>query len=668
MACFYHGSVQDFLDQENENLLSRLAVAYAKRGYVSQYSDQTLTWQRDLRLLRKALEECASQSNYARQWGLLLEFSIPRKELRIDIVLLIRNVVVAIEAKTGRAGSDAKRQIEEYAMLLHYFHKATADRRVVPIIVSRDVINPVSDFSNGSTSYPQMASYWVTSAIRTSWKQLPALLISLEKPLDEQISSAHWNDSAYFPVPSIIEAALRLRSGLAIREIAQSEASEHEIEKVRHKIQRYVDLARQESKHSICFLTGVPGSGKTLVGLALAHSEENKGNPIHFMSGNGPLVKVLQHLFTQESMRTGSKATEARAEARTLIENVHVFARYHVDDNPGPPSNHAIIFDEAQRAWNRDQNWKKFRRDFSEPEMLLRIMERHKDWAAAVALVGGGQEINDGEAGLEEWGRALSKSKRAWVIYASPEVLLGGPSTAGHRLFDDNPNAKQVVTDSTLHLRTSNRSLRAERLATWVNHVLDGHAEKAASLSIATKFPILLSRDLQQTRLKLCQQKIGNTRYGLIGSSGALRLRAEGLEPSSSFHADYPWEHWYLGDETDVRSSYTCEVFATEFEIQGLELDWVGLCWGGDFVWSEREGWQLRILRQGTPSTWKPIKRIEKQIYRRNAYRVLLTRARQGMVLFVPRGNSDDPTLQPDEFEATAQYLVRCGVTPLGSD
>jgi hypothetical protein len=214
------------------------------------------------------------------------------------------------------------------------------------------------------------------------------------------------------------------------------------------------------------------------------------------MSGNGPLVKVLQHLFTQESRSRGANATNARIEARTLLENVHVFARYHMDDNLRNPSNHAIIFDEAQRAWNRAQNKKKFNRDYSEPEMLLGIMERHPDWAAVIALVGGGQEINDGEAGLEEWGKALAQSAKQWVIYASPEVLEGGPSTAGHRLFDDSTQKKEVLTNSELHLRTSNRSLRAEKLAIWVNHVLDGSADEAPALRIADKFPLFISRNL----------------------------------------------------------------------------------------------------------------------------------------------------------------------------
>jgi hypothetical protein len=489
--------------------------------------------------------------------------------------------------------------------------------------------------------------------------------MAVENSQEGQIFAEAWDDSSYFPVPSIVEAALALKSGLSIREIAHSEASEHEIEIVGDAIQGYVDQARAEQHHAICFLTGVPGSGKTLVGLSLAHSDENRVDAIHFMSGNGPLVQVLQYLFTQESIRGGAKAPQARAEAKTLIENVHVFARYYTEDESDPPSNHAVIFDEAQRAWNQAQNLKKFRRDYSEPEMLLRIMERHQDWAVVVALVGGGQEINDGEAGLEEWGRALIGSAKDWVIYASPEVLEGGASTAGHRLFDDPSKQKEVRTSTALHLRTSNRSLRADQLATWVNLVLEGDAEKAVALRITAKFPIFLSRNLNQTRSKMREQGIGVNRYGLVGSSGAARLRAEGLEPSSTFHAEYPWEHWYLASETDVRSSYRCEVFATEFEIQGLELDWIGICWGGDFVWNESQGWQLRRLLQGRQSKWSAIKNAEKRVYRRNAYRVLLTRARQGMIIFVPRGNVDDPTNLPNDFEGTAQYLLRCGVTPL---
>ncbi len=388
---------------------------------------------------------CSEHSQSAGRWGAILEFSIPRKEKRIDLVLLVRDTVVIVEAKSGDIGSAAKQQLETYALLLHYFHKGSANRRIVPILVSPQATEPDFVAFNQREFFPQMSSYWIAPVMNCSWENLSATLLNIEGHGGDQISEQQWESSPYFPVPSIIDAATALSSGLSIREIALHEASEHEIEEVRRTIQGYMDTARNERQHAICFLTGVPGSGKTLVGLGLAHSSENKENPIHFMSGNGPLVKVLQHLFTQESMRKGTRANEAKEHARTLIENVHIFARNYTDDDNRAPSNHAIIFDEAQRAWNRAQNMKKFKRDYSEPEMLLRIMGRHQDWCFVVALVGGGQEINDGEAGLKEWGRALRDSKTDWTIYASPEVLVGGPSTAGHKLFADGVINRGII-------------------------------------------------------------------------------------------------------------------------------------------------------------------------------------------------------------------------------
>ena len=646
-------------------ILARLSSEYARRGFTSQYTDQTLTWERDIRSLRQALTHCTQRDQNAANWGILLEFSIPRKEMRIDFVLLINDQIAIIEAKSGSDFFQAKRQIEEYALLLHYFHKASNDHRIIPIIVSPAANEPNLDALNQSEMFSQLAVYWISKVVLTPWESLALVLSAIADSGTTQIDLKMWDESPYHPVPSIIEAAIALRTGLSIREIAHSEASEHEIGEVGQTIQNFVDQARYKGQHIICFLTGVPGSGKTLVGLSLAHSHENQANAIHFMSGNGPLVKVLQHLFTQEGLRDGANTVMARTRAKTLIENVHVFARNYMEDDSRPPSNHAIIFDEAQRAWNSAQNKKKFNRDYSEPEMLLGIMERHPEWAAVIALVGGGQEINDGEAGLEEWGRALAKSQKDWVIFASPEVLNGGPSTAGHRLFDKNGNQAKIQTDSSLHLRTSNRSIRAEKLAIWVNLVLDGDAEEAASLRITERFPIFLSRDLEETRSRLKKQGIGPTRYGLVGSSGAARLRAAGLEPSSSFHADYPWEHWYLAPEEDLRSSFQCEVFATEFEIQGLELDWIGLCWGGDFIWNDLTGWQLRKLLSGPKNRWVSIKNSDRRIFRKNAYRVLLTRARQGMIIFVPKGDISDPTNSPNELNSTVEFLLRCGVTPL---
>jgi hypothetical protein len=665
MASFYLATVEEFLKNSEGEVLAQLQSNYARRGYTTQYSDQILAWEHDLRALRQTLDECVVAQPKAKAWGLLLEFSIPRKELRIDAVLLVGQTIVLIESKNRDVGAAARQQVEQYALLLHYFHKGTAEQHLLPVLVSPHGQSANLTRLRQSEFFPQLSTYWIAPVQTVSWDNLSVLLLDISAASVDQLDLHEWNASVYFPVPSIIDAALALSSGLEIREIAHSEASEHEIGEVQHEIQSIVRDTKRDSAYAICFLTGVPGSGKTLVGLSLAHADENRAESIHFMSGNGPLVKVLQHLFTQESMRRGTPAPQAKTESTTLLENVHVFARYYTTENLGPPSNHAIIFDEAQRAWNRAQNLRKFKRDYSEPEMLLQIMERQPDWAVVVALVGGGQEINDGEAGLEEWGRALSASKKPWKIYASPEVLTGGPSTAGRRLFDSETPARPIKLSDALHLRTSNRSLRAEQLATWVNFVLSGDAKQASALKITDRFPIFLTRSIDLARTVLRRNHQGESRFGLIGSSGAARLRAVGLEPSSSFHAEYPWEHWYLANESDVRSSYRCEVFATEFEIQGLELDWVALCWGGDMIWDPERGWLLRALRHGVQTKWSAIKNEERRYYRRNAYRVLLTRARQGMVLFVPEGNVHDQTNLPIEWDATAEFLLRCGVIPL---
>ncbi len=427
--------------------------------------------------------------------------------------------------------------------------------------------------------------------------------------------------------------------------------------------------AEAQRKFVICFVTGVPGSGKTLVGLNLAFSKHAGREPIHFMSGNGPLVQVLQTVLARHRMSQKVRALDARLHAKTLIENVHVFARTYTDDErQRAPSNHVVIFDEAQRAWNRAQNLAKFKRDYSEPEMLLKIMERHENWAVVIALVGGGQEINTGEAGLEEWGRSLASAGKPWTIHASPEALNGGASVAGNKLISDEQAGLDVVPDQRLHLDVSIRSLRADSYARWVNHVIEGEPEAAAALIPHLSFPIFVTRDLNTLRRSLQRQTLGLSRCGLVASSQAARLRAEGLEPDSAFHGNYPWEHWYLAAAGDVRSSYQLEVFATEFEIQGLELDWVGLCWGGDFVWSaQRKEWLVRAFRP-TSNKWSEIKSAEKRKYRKNAYRVLLTRARQGIAVYVPAGDPVDVTRKPQEFDDTFAFLLACGAQAMPSD
>jgi hypothetical protein len=672
MPAFFRAPLLEFLSVSDSELLGRLTLAHAEEGFRQQLRDATTTWFADIVRLRKELQLLYLAAPQTAHWTVLLEFTIPRKEKRIDVVLLASDAIILLEQKSGPPTKDDCLQAEEYALLLHYFHRPSNQRRIVPFVVSPEATTE-SPCGQRELAFADSAAYWISPIVRVHWDQLATSLLpfastgSATDPIDPDT----WDAGEYFPVPSIIEAARSLQSGLSIREIAHSRAARHDIDNLTAYIKSRIAQARAENLFAICFVTGVPGSGKSLVGLNLAFSSRAEGETMNFMSGNGPLVDVFQSLFASYEHRVnGFRANEAHIRARTFIEDVHLFAKTYTQLTPDSiPSNHVVIFDEAQRAWNYEQSFRKFKRDYSEPEMFLRIMERHHDWAVIIALVGGGQEINDGEAGLSEWGRALASSNKPWKVFASPDVLHGGDSVAGGRLItDEQARPPQVEEDAALHLTVSVRSLGAENYSKWVNCVIDGDYKAAASLNIAQEFPVYLTRNLAALRQHLKNHTIGFSRCGLVGSSKATRLRAEGLEPDSSFHAEYDWGKWYLAPSSDVRSSTQLEVYATEFEIQGLELDWIGLCWGGDLFWSESQRcWIARKFRNASSSGWSLIRDSAAQNFRRNSYRVLLTRARQGLIINVPTGDPDDSTRIPAEFDATAAFLISCGVQSIPS-
>lgn len=665
MPAFYRALLPEFLRTSTSELAGCLSRAYAQSGFTNQKTAQTIAWVDDLERLRAVLDDLQRQQPETRLWSVLLEFPIPRKEARVDVVVLAKDTVFLLELKGGSGGVDAARQAEQYALLLHYFHQPSDRRRIVPLVVT----------ATGKQNTPkaqlflpivEAPGFWIAPVRQIQWQDLGNLLTEPELALNQPIEPEAWDAGEYRPVPTIIDAALSLQSGLGIREIAHSRAERCDVEKLTSFVEQCIDEARQTNTRIICFVTGVPGSGKTLVGLNLAFSRKAEQDPIHFMSGTGPLVKVLQAALAADHCRRMSvPAAEGRMKAKTLIENVHVFAKYYAEENRDrAPSNHVIIFDEAQRAWDKKQNLAKFNRHYSEPEMLLSIMERHDDWAVVIALVGGGQEINNGEAGLEEWGCALASAKKPWKVFASPEALAGGSAVAGSQLFSAVPDhGVKVQAESQLHLKVSVRSLGAATYSEWVSEVIDGNADAAQRLAAKGDFAVMLTRSVRELRMLLKEHALGESRCGLVASSGAARLRADGFEPDSTFHGEYPWHHWYLAARTDVRSSHQLEVFATEFEIQGLELDWIGVLWGGDFLWSPAAGvWQCSKFAHKRNSAWSRMRQERHRRYRRNAYRVLLTRARQGVVIYVPTGDSDDPTQSPDAFNATAEFLLQCGV------
>ena len=415
------------------------------------------------------------------------------------------------------------------------------------------------------------------------------------------------------------------------------------------KVRSIVDEAEAEGLRSVCLITGVPGSGKTLAGLSVVQDPGTRGGARAYMSGNGPLVQVLQYAVARDlHRRDGTPMGDAMRTARTLIQPVHQFVR-ELGSSIHEPAEHVIVFDEAQRAWDRNRMEHKQQIAASEAATTLAIMERKDRWAVIVALVGGGQEINAGEAGITAWFDAL-RERSEWLIYAAPAVAASVPELSG-----------QIRVDTDLHLDASVRSPRAVAIAAWADAVTAGNLEEANGLTEEfAEFPLLLTRSLGEMRRYLFDRARPDRRTGLIASSQARRLRPFGIEMDGAFQGDINWPRWFVDDQDDIRSSYALEVAASEFKCQGLEIDWVGLCWGCDFTWRpERRIWQVRRLRGGA---WQQDNAVA---YARNRYRVLLTRARYGLVIWVPHADTGIPLVDAEGLDRTADALIAAGATPL---
>jgi DUF2075 family protein len=428
------------------------------------------------------------------------------------------------------------------------------------------------------------------------------------------------------------------------------------------------DAQRRRAKVA-CFVTGIPGAGKTLAGLNVVHNpslRESGRAPGVFLSGNGPLVKIVRAAIERDFKRRKKEAGAERTSG-TFIQNVHEFVRDSLAKPDKPPAENVVVFDEAQRAWDAKQNEKKTGREESEPQTVLGIMDRHSDWAVLVALVGGGQEINVGEAGLSEWGRTIREHFPHWQIAVSPSALAGDASVAGHRLFARGERGATIIHEEpALHLDVNLRAFRVQTLTEWVNAILAGDADSAKTLAATlSAFPLAMTRDLSVARAWLRERTRGLRRCGLVASSGAIRLRADGLELSSGFRRGNRdlFVHWFLNLPPDVRSSNQLEVAASEFECQGLELDWVGVCWGGDLAFDAHSSrWSFRNF-SGTK--WQAVAAPVDRAYLLNTYRVLLTRAREGAIVWIPRGDSADETRAPEHFDMTAEFLRNCGLLEL---
>jgi hypothetical protein len=650
---YYSARVSEFLLADPDAIYGALSRHHAHAQEMAQRS----AWLEQISILKMGL------GSVPNAW-LAFEFAIPRMGKRADAVIVLDGIIFVIEFKirAERFTSAAIEQVTDYALDLKNFHLGSHSRVIIPVVIATD-----------ASTKPVQLNLWpddVAEPILSDGACLDQLLLATVSRFSRQpsLSPQEWMASGYKPTPTIIEAAQALYRSHRVDEITRSDAGAKNLSVTTTRISAIVEKAKAEDHKAICFVTGVPGAGKTLAGLNLvtqrtdAHTEENAV----FLSGNGPLVDVLREALARDEKKRadehGRPVTmgEARRKVRSFIQNIHHFRDANLRSAEAP-NEHLAVFDEAQRAWNLDKISKFMREKHgiqvfgqSEPQFLIDVMDRHKDWCVVVCLIGGGQEINEGEAGLSEWFIALSKHHRHWKVYTSDQ-LTKPEYHWGHNL-QSMMDGLDCSFEEDLHLSVSVRSFRAEKLSQFINELIAGHAEAAAQTyrAIQASYPIVMTRCLFTARTWLRQQARGSERYGLVASSGALRLKPEGIHVK----ADVDAPNWFLNPRHDVRASYYMEDPATEFDIQGLELDWVGMCWDADF---RRTGdrWSFHDF---LGASWRNVHDPRRQTYLANAYRVLLTRARQGMVIYVPKGDDTDHTRPPRFYDDVANFLSACGI------
>lgn len=656
LSAYYGGSIGDFLAESVDALIGKLTQA---SRLFSVDPSQTSAWTKSIEVLKDALR--------GYQGHVLLEFDIPRLGSRVDAVVLSNGMIFPIEFKVGEKqfNRDAIDQAWDYALDLKNFHSASHDRVILPILVATEAHGNERPWGRPHPDRVHPPACTRGDGLRGLFDQARSMYPGLP-PIEGLI----WGSSAYRPTPTIVEAARALYSEHSVEAISRSDAGARNLAVTSRRVEEIIENARRSRSKAIVFVTGVPGAGKTLVGLNIATQSRDEGSPTHavFLSGNGPLVKVLREALVRDDVSRRKIAGEANVRkgdseqrVKPFIQNVHHFRDDGLRDETAPPSDRVVIFDEAQRAWNLQQTAafmkrKKGRPDFeySEPEFLVGYLDRHEDWAVIVCLVGGGQEINTGEAGISEWLDAIEARYTHWQIHISPR--LTSSEYDAEESIRRTARVAAVRRDEALHLSVSMRSFRAERVSEFVRALLDRDEDEARSLlsSIAAQYPIVITRELDRAKKWIRDHARGSERYGLVASSQAMRLKPHAIDIRVSVDP----VHYFLNNRKDTRSSWYLEDAATEFQVQGLELDWACMTWDADLRLTE-DGWSHHEFRG---VKWQNINAAARQKYLLNAYRVLLTRARQGMAIFIPPGDSSDPTRKPSYYDPTFNYLRDLGL------
>ena len=675
---FYKSSLSDFIHDSLDEIFGKISRA----DEMDTASTQKYAWEQEIQIMKQVLHPYVNE-----QAEILFEYTIPRLGKRIDVVVLLRERIFVIEFKAGEnefLHHDVD-QVLDYALDLKNFHQGSIDRYIIPILVATE--------SNAHSTLCQLSHYddGIYEPLLTNVEHLPDLFsMILKEPIPEilhSVSISDWARSRYAPTPTIIEVARSLYLNHSVENITRHDSEGEQLKRTTQYVQKVIHETKAKKGKSICFVTGVPGAGKTLVGLNVAVQQETDEDLAVYLSGNGPLVEVLTEALTRDKQAQekalGNKITKkvAEREVKRFIQIIHryrdnMLGKIHVVNGElqidpdrelqdkeagyGEVENIAI-FDEAQRSWDNEHiaSWLKRKKGFadfpmSEGEFLIWSLDQRKDWAVIVCLVGGGQEINTGEAGIGEWIRALNETFPHWQVYISNQLTAKEYAEGKVKeLLDHNSH---VTYSEDLHLAVSMRSFRAESLSNMVHYLLDGDVEKVRQTyaAISDRYPIVLTRDLDKAKAWLKQHARGNERYGMVVSSKAYRLKPLAIDVRCKPNT----VHWFLDDINDVRSSLFLEDAASEFDIQGLELDWTCLIWDGDLRYNGKS-WDFFEFNGG--NKWNRINKIERKTYQLNAYRVLLTRARQGMVICVPKGDAEDNTRLPEFYDSTFDYLKSLG-------
>lgn len=655
-SAFYAAPIATFLTADEPTVLGHLAGGSG----LPIDGAQTEAWKEQIRVLKQSLAGIDG--------SLFLEFDVPRLGSRIDSVVVAKSAVVPIEFKVGEQSYTRAdyNQAWDYALDLKNFHEASRDTPIFPVLCATSGTSPDSSWQppHADGVYPPLNANarTVGEAVRSALDLAPTGALDADQ----------WVRAPYRPSPTIVEAAKALYARHSVLAIARSDAGARNLHSTTACVEEIIARSRAHREKAVVFVTGVPGAGKTLVGLNIAtqHLGHDDTHAV-FLSGNGPLVAVLREALVEDDLARRAALGGAverkgvvRQKVKPFIQNVHHFRDEGLRDTVRPPVEHVAIFDEAQRAWNRNKTalfmkQRKGVRDFtmSEPEFLLSYMDRHRDWAVVVCLVGGGQEIHTGEAGIGAWLDAVRARYPHWHTYISPE-LHDSEYAAGQSIARLGSRA-HVETQYALHLAVSMRSFRAEQVSGFVKAALDADEDRARDLlgSVLPRYPIVLTRDRTVANTWVRNQARGSERYGLLASSQAQRLKAYCID----VRVNVDPVKYFLADSADTRSSYYLEDAATEFQTQGLELDWTLVSWDADLR-RQREAWSFHGFRG---DRWVTVRNADRQRYLLNAYRVLLTRARQGMALFVPKGRKSDNTLQPANYDETYRYLAGLGIPTL---